>query len=72
MDEKLREVTIIPDFTDAAAGSVLISCGRTRVLCTASVVEGVPPFRKGKGGLAHGGIRHAARLHPRAQGPGRH
>ena len=44
MDEKLREVTIIPDFTDAAAGSVLISCGRTRVLCTASVVEGVPPF----------------------------
>ncbi|MDY2601287.1 MAG: ribonuclease PH, partial [Eubacteriales bacterium] len=50
MDEKLREVTIIPDFTDAAAGSVLISCGRTRVLCTASVVEGVPPFRKGKGG----------------------
>ena len=50
MDDKLREVTIIPDFTDAAAGSVLISCGRTRVLCTASVMEGVPPFRKGKGG----------------------
>ena len=50
MDQKLRTVTIIPDFTDAAAGSVLISCGRTRVICTASVMEGVPPFRKGKGG----------------------
>ena len=50
MDQKLRTVTIIPDFTDAAAGSVLISCGRTRVICTASVQDSVPPFRKGKGG----------------------
>lgn len=50
MDQNLRTVSIIPDFTDAAAGSVLISCGRTRVICTASVMEGVPPFRKGKGG----------------------
>ena len=46
----LRTVNIIPDFTDAAAGSVLISCGRTRVICTASVTAEVPPFRRGKGG----------------------
>lgn len=50
MDRNLRSVTIIPDFTDAAAGSVLISCGRTRVICTASVTNEVPPFRRGKGG----------------------
>ena len=47
-DEK-RLVRIIPDYTDMAAGSVLIECGRTRVICTASVQEGVPPFLKGKG-----------------------
>ena len=47
-DEK-RLVRIIPDYTEMAAGSVLIECGRTRVICTASVQEGVPPFLKGKG-----------------------
>ena len=45
----LRPVRLTPDFTEMAAGSVLIECGRTRVLCTASVVEGVPPFKKGTG-----------------------
>ena len=47
--DALRPVNIIPHFTDMAAGSVLIECGRTRVICTASVEEGVPPFLKGKG-----------------------
>ena len=47
-DEK-RLVRIIPDYTEMAAGSVLIECGRTRVICTASIQEGVPPFLKGKG-----------------------
>ncbi len=46
---QLRTVKITPDFTEMAAGSALIECGRTRVLCTASVVEGVPPFKKGTG-----------------------
>ena len=46
---ELRMVRIVPDYTEMAAGSVLISCGRTRVICTASVQEGVPPFLKGKG-----------------------
>ena len=47
--DELRMVRILPDYTEMAAGSVLICCGRTRVLCTASVQEGVPPFLKGKG-----------------------
>lgn len=46
---ELRPVAIEPDYTEMAAGSALICCGRTRVLCTASVVEGVPPFLRGKG-----------------------
>ena len=47
--DELREVRILPDYTEMAAGSVLVCCGRTRVLCTASVQDGVPPFLKGKG-----------------------
>ena len=47
--EEMRPVRILPDYTTMAAGSVLIECGRTRVICTASVQEGVPPFLKGKG-----------------------
>ena len=40
---------MIPDFVSTAAGSCLISTGGTRVICTASVEETVPPFLKGKG-----------------------
>ncbi len=47
--DELRMVRILPDYTEMAAGSVLVCCGRTRVICTASVQEGVPPFLKGKG-----------------------
>lgn len=46
---ELRPVEIIPDFVSTADGSCLIRCGGTRVICTASVEEGVPPFLKGKG-----------------------
>jgi ribonuclease PH len=47
----MRPVTIHPNFTKHAEGSVLIEVGDTRVLCTASVQEKVPPFlyRSGKG-----------------------
>lgn len=48
-NDELREIRIIPDYTEMAAGSVLVCCGKTRVLCTASVQDGVPPFLKGKG-----------------------
>ena len=48
-DEELREVHITRGYQQWPAGSVLIECGRTRVLCAASVVEGVPRWRKGSG-----------------------
>ncbi len=46
---ELRPVRITPNFTEMAAGSVLMECGRTRLICTASVDESVPPFLRGKG-----------------------
>jgi ribonuclease PH len=46
---QLRPVRISRGFTRHAEGSVLIECGETRVLCTASVEESVPPFLKGSG-----------------------
>ena len=47
--DELRMVRILPDYTQMAAGSVLICCGMTKVICTASVQEGVPPFLRGRG-----------------------
>ena len=47
--DQLREITIERGYTRHAEGSVLISFGDTRVLCTASVEEKVPPFLRGKG-----------------------
>lgn len=45
---QLREVKITLDYTRYAEGSVLIEMGDTRVICTASVEERVPPFLKGQ------------------------
>ena len=45
----LRPVVIEPGFVRPAAGSALISCGETRVICTASVLESVPRWRAGRG-----------------------
>jgi len=47
--DQLRTVKITRNFTRHAEGSVLIEMGDTRVLCTASVEENVPPFLRGKG-----------------------
>ena len=47
--EQARPITIETNFVRTAAGSCLISTGNTRVICTASVEEGVPPFLRGKG-----------------------
>ena len=46
---QLRPMTITRNYTRHAEGSVLVECGDTKVLCTASVEERVPPFLKGKG-----------------------
>ena len=48
-DDDLRDVTITRGFTSHPAGSVLVTFGQTRVMCTASVTEGVPRWRKGSG-----------------------
>jgi ribonuclease PH len=47
--DDLRPLVFERDYTEMAAGSVLVSMGRTRVLCTASVDERVPPWMRGKG-----------------------
>jgi ribonuclease PH len=47
--DELRPVKITRQFTRNPEGSVLIEVGDTRVLCTASVEDGVPPFLKGSG-----------------------
>ena len=47
--DQLRAVSMQPGFISTAAGSCLIACGGTRVLCTASVEERQPPFLKGSG-----------------------
>jgi len=47
--DELRRATFDRDFTVFAPGSVLVSMGRTRVLCTASVEDRVPPWMRGKG-----------------------
>jgi len=47
--DMVRETRITSDFTMHAEGSVLIEVGRTRVICTASVEDRVPPFLRGTG-----------------------
>jgi ribonuclease PH len=47
LDDELRPVVITRGFTSHPAGSVLVEFGQTRVMCTASVIEGVPRWRKG-------------------------
>jgi ribonuclease PH len=47
--DQLRPLRLTRGYTRHAEGSVLVEMGETRVLCTVSVEEGVPPFLKGKG-----------------------
>lgn len=47
--EQLRDISITRNFTCHAEGSVLVCFGKTKVICTASVEEGVPRFLRGKG-----------------------
>ncbi len=47
--DELRTVSFTRDFTELALGCALVEFGRTRVLCTASVEERVPPWMRGKG-----------------------
>lgn len=47
--EQLRDISITRNFTCHAEGSVLVCFGKTKVICTASVEEGVPRFLRGTG-----------------------
>src|SRR3982750_1099509 len=46
---QLRPVEITRHYTKHAEGAVLIACGDTKIICTASIDENVPPFLRGKG-----------------------
>lgn len=48
-EDQLRNIIVTPDYIKHAEGSCLIEFGETRVICTASVEESVPPFLKGQG-----------------------
>ena len=45
----LRPITITPNYLLTAEGSVLIECGHTKVICTASVEESTPSWLRGTG-----------------------
>lgn len=47
--DQMRQLSITPDYISTAEGSVLIELGKTRVICTATVDDGVPGFLKGLG-----------------------
>ena len=48
-NDQMRPIKLTPDFIPSAEGSVLIEIGNTRVICTATVDDGVPSFLKGQG-----------------------
>ena len=47
--DALRAIRLTPNFLPHTDGSVLIECGNTKVICTATIDESVPPFLRGKG-----------------------
>ena len=63
--DQLRPVTLQRHFTRHAEGSVLVSFGDTRVLCTASIEDRVPPWLRGKG---EGWVTAEYGMLPRATG----
>ena len=63
--DELREVRITPDWINTAEGSALVEFGNTRVLCAASLTEGVPRWLKGQG---RGWVTAEYAMLPRATG----
>src|SRR5690606_28701138 len=63
--DQLRSIELIPDFTRHAEGSVLAVFGDTRVLCTASAEDRLPPWLEGKG---QGWVTAEYGMLPRATG----
>jgi ribonuclease PH len=48
-EKQLRKIEVIKDYTMHAEGSVLYCQGNTKVICTATVEESVPPYMLGTG-----------------------
>jgi ribonuclease PH len=65
-DNQLRQIAITPGYLDFADGSCLITWGRTRVICAATVTDQVPPFRLASGG---GWVTGEYAMLPRATHP---
>ena len=64
--DELRPVRITRHFTDVPEGSVLVECGNTRVMCTATFTAGRATLAQGlRLGLGHRGICDAAASHCR-------
>ena len=63
-NNQVRPVTLTRNYTKHAEGSVLVEFGDTKVLCTASIEEGVPRFLKAGPGLDHRRVRYAATFYP--------
>jgi ribonuclease PH len=72
--DALRPVTFTPGFIGSAHGSVLVELGRTRVVCTATVEAGVPPWLDGSGAgwvtAEYGMLPASAGTRIRRPGPG--
>src|SRR5260370_7468842 len=64
--DQLRPITLTPNYLEHAEGSVLIEAGRTRVICTASVEDRVPPFLRNTG---KGWVTAEYGMLPRATNP---
>ncbi len=61
---QVRPVTLTRNYTKHAEGSVLVEFGDTKVLCTASIEEGVPRFLKGQGRVDHRRVWHVTSRYP--------
>ncbi len=60
-NSQLRPVRITRNYIKHAEGSVLIEMGDTKVICTASLDEKVPPLKRVRGRLGHSGICNASK-----------
>jgi ribonuclease PH len=72
---ELRPIVIQPNYLEFADGSALVSWGRTQVLCAASVLDQVPPFRLSSGGgwvtAEYGMLPRSTHTRQTREGPGR-
>ncbi len=62
--DQLREIEIIPNFLDNPIGSVIVSFGRTKVLCTVMVENSVPPWLMRDGTALHGWLTSTYNMLP--------